>query len=87
MVITSVDNQKIKTIRALKEKKYRDELGKYHIEGYRVVKDSLDYLSEPELIFRRVRLTNMRISFPGGRISLLRTAYLQNYAIPKTIKV
>lgn len=51
MIITSVDNQKVKVIRALKEKKYRDELGKYLIEGYRVVKDSLDYLSEPELIF------------------------------------
>lgn len=86
MVITSVDNQKIKTIRALKEKKYRDELGKYYIEGYRVVKDSLDYLSEPELIFSESSFNKYADEFPGGRISLLRTAYLQNYAIPKTIR-
>lgn len=65
MVITSVDNQKIKTIRALKEKKYRDELGKYHIEGYRVVKDSLDYLSEPELIFSESSFNKYADEFPG----------------------
>lgn len=64
MVITSVDNQKIKTIRALKEKKYRDELGKYHIEGYRVVKDSLDYLSEPELIFSESSFNKYADEFP-----------------------
>ena len=65
MVITSVDNQKIKTIRALKEKKYRDELGKYYIEGYRVVKDSLDYLSEPELIFSESSFNKYADEFPG----------------------
>lgn len=50
MVITSIDNLKLKSVRALREKKYRDEYGKFVIEGYRVVKDSLPYLTNTELI-------------------------------------
>ena len=44
MVITSFDNNTIKRIARLADKKYRDETGEYVIEGYRAVKDSLPYL-------------------------------------------
>lgn len=49
MLITSLDNKTVKDIIRLKDKKYRDSVGKYLIEGYRVVKDSLPYLCEPEI--------------------------------------
>lgn len=51
MVITSLDNKTVKDIIRLKDKKYRDASGKYLIEGYRAVRDSLPYLLEPEILF------------------------------------
>lgn len=39
-VITSKDNEQIKQIRKLKEKKYRDEQGLYIIEGVKTVRRS-----------------------------------------------
>ncbi len=50
MIITSLENSIVKSIGKLKDKKYRDESGKYLIEGYRSVKDSLPYLEEYSLI-------------------------------------
>lgn len=37
-VITSKDNEQIKQIRKLKEKKYRDEQGLYIIEGIKTIR-------------------------------------------------
>ena len=37
MVITSKDNEQIKHIRKLKEKKYRDEYNEYVIEGIKLI--------------------------------------------------
>ncbi len=51
MVITSFDNNTIKRIARLADKKYRDETGEYVIEGYRAVKDSLPYLDSAKLVF------------------------------------
>ncbi len=41
MVITSKDNETIKKIRKLKEKKYRDLSGKYIIEGIKLIKEAI----------------------------------------------
>ena len=42
MVITSKDNESIKKIRKLKEKKYRNETGKFLIEGIKVIKEAIE---------------------------------------------
>ncbi len=41
MVITSKDNEQIKHIRKLKEKKYRDEYKEYVIEGIKLIKEAI----------------------------------------------
>lgn len=50
MVIRSKDNSFLKTVAKLKDKKFRDSSGKYVIEGYRAVKDSLPFLSGAQLL-------------------------------------
>ena len=50
MIITSQDNNTVKSIVKLKDKKYREQSGKYYIEGYRCVKDSLPFTINPTLI-------------------------------------
>ena len=42
MVITSKDNETIKKIRKLKEKKYRDIDKKYIIEGAKLIKEAIE---------------------------------------------
>lgn len=42
MVITSKDNESIKKIRKLKEKKYRNESGKFIIEGIKIIKEAIE---------------------------------------------
>ena len=41
-VITSKDNDIVKKIRKLKDKKYRDELGVYVIEGIKVIEEAIN---------------------------------------------
>lgn len=41
MVITSKDNEQIKHIRKLKEKKFRDEYNEYVIEGVKLIKEAI----------------------------------------------
>ncbi len=41
MVITSKDNELIKQIRKLKEKKYRDEFGQFIIEGAKMIEEAI----------------------------------------------
>ena len=41
MLITSKDNETIKHIRKLKEKKYRDEYGEYVIEGIKLINEAI----------------------------------------------
>ena len=40
-VITSKDNEIIKNIKKLKEKKYRDQTGEYIIEGIKLVEEAI----------------------------------------------
>ena len=42
MIITSKDNESIKKIRKLKEKKYRKETGKFIIEGIKLIKEAIE---------------------------------------------
>lgn len=42
MIITSKDNETIKKIRKLKDKKYRDISGKYIIEGVKLIKEAIN---------------------------------------------
>ena len=41
-IITSKDNEGIKEIKKLKEKKYRDQEGKYIVEGIKLVKEAIE---------------------------------------------
>ena len=41
-IITSKDNETIKHIRKLKEKKYRDEANEYIIEGIKLIKEAIE---------------------------------------------
>jgi TrmH family RNA methyltransferase len=41
MVITSKDNEIVKHIRKLKDKKYRDEMGEFVIEGTRIIEEAI----------------------------------------------
>lgn len=42
MIITSKDNETIKHIRKLKEKKYRDEFGEYLVEGIKLINEAIE---------------------------------------------
>jgi len=42
LTITSKDNETIKHVRKLKEKKYRDEYGEYIIEGIRLINEAIE---------------------------------------------
>lgn len=42
MLITSKDNETIKHIRKLKEKKYRDEFGEYVVEGIKLINEAIE---------------------------------------------
>ena len=50
MVITSKDNETIKKIRKLKEKKYRDIDKKYIIEGVKLIKEAIEEIAEIDTI-------------------------------------
>lgn len=52
--ITSKDNSIIKEVASLREKKYRDRLGMYIVEGPNLVKEVLEYGGRPRFIFIRV---------------------------------
>ena len=50
MIIASKDNSTVKRFGKLHDRKERDKSGKYLIEGYRAVKDSLPYIGGAELL-------------------------------------
>lgn len=54
ITITSKDNQIIKEASSLREKKYRDKLGLYLIEGPNLVKELMDFGGRPRFIFIKV---------------------------------
>lgn len=49
-VITSKDNEQIKNIKKLKDKKYRDEMHKYIIEGVKIVEEAIQEHSNIESV-------------------------------------
>lgn len=50
MIITSKDNETIKKIRKLKDKKYRDADGKYLVEGIKIIKEAIEEKAEIDTI-------------------------------------
>lgn len=50
MIITSKDNETIKHIRKLKEKKYRDEYGEYIVEGIKLINEAIEEKQEVKTI-------------------------------------
>lgn len=40
-IITSKDNETVKNIKKLKDKKYRDEAGLYIIEGVKMIEEAI----------------------------------------------
>jgi len=52
--ITSKDNSIIKEVASLQEKKYRDKLGLYLVEGPNLVKETMNYGGRPRFIFTKV---------------------------------
>ena len=51
MLITSKDNETIKHVKKLKEKKYRDQFGEYIIEGIKLIKEAIQEKAEIKNIF------------------------------------
>jgi TrmH family RNA methyltransferase len=51
MLVTSKDNENIKHVKKLKEKKYRDEFGEYIIEGINLIKEAIQENIEIRTIF------------------------------------
>ena len=49
-VITSKDNELVKNIKKLKEKKYRDSTGKYIVEGIKMIEEAINEKAEIESI-------------------------------------
>ncbi len=51
ILITSVNNPKIKEASKLRDKPYRDETGRFLVEGYREIKRAFDNKKIPEVLF------------------------------------
>lgn len=49
-IISSKENEQIKLIRKLKEKKYRDETNQYMVEGIKLVKEAMEEKAQINLI-------------------------------------
>ena len=49
-IISSKENEQIKFIRKLKEKKYRDETNQYMVEGIKLVKEAMEEKAQINLI-------------------------------------
>mgnify|MGYP000000283010 CR=1 FL=1 len=70
MLITSPDNSTVKMFAGLKNKKLRMELGRYLIEGYRAVKDSLRFIADPMIMFSQSAYEKYASEFEGVRFCI-----------------
>ena len=59
IVITSKDNEKIKEIKKLKEKKYREETNLFVVEGIKIVKEAIEYDAD----IRKIVISNDAIGY------------------------
>ena len=50
-LITSVNNQRVKDVANLKQKKYRTESGTFFAEGLRAVQEAVEYAELTDLFF------------------------------------
>ena len=67
-IITSKDNEIIKNVRKLKEKKYRDQTNQYIVEGIKMIKEAIS----EEMAYKMASVvkfkldTNIAVSFTGN---------------------
>ena len=65
MIITSEHNEAVSEVKKLLDKKYRKLLGKYVIEGERLVADAIRYGADVQRIFiRAAARTNFLLPTP-----------------------
>lgn len=69
MEITSLDNQQVKRVRALHNKKYRDEYGEFFIEGPKLLQEAIKYRQNiknvfycPDLIEKDFKVEAIKVS-------------------------
>lgn len=68
-VITS-DKNTLREFAKFREKKHRDAEGKYLIEGYRNVKDSIEHLIKPKLLMSNTAYERFGAAFAGCSITV-----------------
>ena len=66
-VITSSDNPLIKTVIKLKQRKYRYKYGKFILEGYRLIKDSVSDGFDIKVIVAESKYSEYVDKFEIGR--------------------
>lgn len=66
--ITSVSNELIKEIAALKQKKYRNETGLFVIEGFKAVEEALEFGLEIKNIFIQKNFSKKLSNFSNDKI-------------------
>ena len=62
-IITSKDNEIIKNIRKLKEKKYRDANNEYLIEGIKLIKEAVEEKAKIKLIVVGLNIIPLTLTF------------------------
>lgn len=76
MEITSVNNEQVKNSAKLLQKKYRNETGKFILEGFKAIKEAYDFGIEIETLF--VEKTHIKeFSFYNGEITETNFAVLK----------
>ncbi len=76
MEITSLNNEIVKEYSKLQQKKYRKESGKFLLEGYKAVKEALDFGIELEKIFVKKNKLN-EYDFDKGLVIETNSAVLK----------
>lgn len=83
MLYTSINNQKIKDIKKLNNKKYRDEIDKYIVEGEHLVKEAYENNVLEELIL--LENTKINIDIKTNYVTKNVLNYISNLDTPNGI--
>ncbi|MEG1705303.1 MAG: RNA methyltransferase [Clostridia bacterium] len=71
-IITSKSNEKVKYIRNLNEKKFRQKYNEYYLEGIKVVSELLDIYNKKAVDIVSIAYSNMILKEANGGIELLK---------------
>lgn len=69
MDITSLDNQQIKKVVALHNKKYRDEYNEFFIEGSKLLEEAIRHNQEIVKVFYCPQIAEYNFSIPADKVS------------------